>query len=200
MSTARSGPHLILLAGPNGAGKSTLAPWLLKQGLGLLHYVNADEIAKGLAGFDPQVAAIGAGRVMLERLDELASRRVDFAVETTLSGKSLAGWITRQQEQRDYQCHIAYLWPRTPDVALERVRARVASGGHHVPESIVRRRYWRSIRNFVGLYRGLAETWTVFDNKDMGAPLLLASGVRLATTSVSRPDLWVQFCEQAQCR
>jgi predicted ABC-type ATPase len=116
---------------------------------------------------------------MLERLDDLASHGLDFAIETTLSGKTLAAWLTRQQHQRGYQCHIAYLWPRTQEVALERVRARVAAGGHDVPESVVRRRYSRSVRNFMGLYRGLAETWTVFDNKGMGAPLRVASGVRL---------------------
>ena len=86
-------PNLVVIAGPNGAGKSTLAPALLHGLLGLDSFVNADVIARGLSGFDPDRAAIQAGRIMLQRLDELAEAREDFAFETTLASRTFAPWI-----------------------------------------------------------------------------------------------------------
>ena len=70
-------PNLIVVAGPNGAGKSTTAPSLLKEILNVNEYVNADVIAQGLSGFTPDKVAFRAGRIMLNRLQELASERVD---------------------------------------------------------------------------------------------------------------------------
>lgn len=77
-------PSVVILAGPNGAGKSTAAPELLQGELAVTEFVNADVIARGLSAFDPDRAAIAAGRVMLARLDELARQRESFAFETTL--------------------------------------------------------------------------------------------------------------------
>src|SRR5688572_6302437 len=83
-------PHLIVIAGPNGAGKSTAAPALLHGLLGIEHFVNADVIARGLSAFDPESVSIQAGRIMLQRLRDLASRGEDFAFETTLASRSFA--------------------------------------------------------------------------------------------------------------
>jgi predicted ABC-type ATPase len=79
-------PSVVALAGPNGTGKSTVGPALLRQSLGISAFVNADVIAQGLSAFDPEGAALAAGRVMLEHLDDLAARRESFAFETTLAG------------------------------------------------------------------------------------------------------------------
>lgn len=88
-----SHPHLIVIAGPNGAGKSTAAPALLQGTLSITEFVNADTIARGLSAFAPERAAFQAGRIMLERLQELATERVNFAFETTLATRSFAPWI-----------------------------------------------------------------------------------------------------------
>ncbi len=92
MTTKR--PHLIVIAGPNGAGKSTTAPSLLKGTLKVTEFVNADLIAQGLSGFNPEGAVFHAGRVMLERIHYLAEKRIDFAFETTLASKTRRGLET----------------------------------------------------------------------------------------------------------
>jgi predicted ABC-type ATPase len=56
-------PHVIVLAGPNGAGKSTAAPFILRQTLGVVEFVNADVIAQGLSAYDPESQAVEAGRI-----------------------------------------------------------------------------------------------------------------------------------------
>ena len=86
-------PTVIVLAGPNGAGKTTASRTLLADTLNVMTFVNADVIAQGLAGFDPDSAALEASRIMLERLYALAEKQADFAFETTLAARSYAPWL-----------------------------------------------------------------------------------------------------------
>lgn len=76
-------PHLIIIAGPNGSGKTSTAPSILRDALDVVDYVNADVIAQGLSGFEPEKASISAGRIMLKRIQELALQGSDFAFEKT---------------------------------------------------------------------------------------------------------------------
>src|SRR5437660_12540692 len=90
-------PQVFLIGGPNGAGKTTSAIAFLPAEIRVKQFVNADTIAAGLSAFDPESAALQAGRVMLTRLDELARRREDFAFETTLASRSFAPFLARLQ-------------------------------------------------------------------------------------------------------
>jgi len=168
---------VIVIAGPNAAWKTTLAPFLLRDKLGLLEYVNADPIALGLSGFDPGSVAFEAGRVMLRRLHVLAAQRRTFAFESTLAGRSYVYWI--EQLRRDgYRFQLMFLWLRNADLAVQRVRERVRVGGHDVAEEIVRRRYSAGLKNFREFYQPLADAWAVYDNSQAEAALLIASGDR----------------------
>jgi predicted ABC-type ATPase len=168
-------PRLAVIAGPNGAGKSTSAPALLRDLFSIREFVNADAIAQGMSGFDPDAAAIAAGRTMLARLHELAAARRDFAFETTLASRSFAPWIAGLRES-GYQFALVFLSLPSPEIAIARVAQRVASGGHHVPASTVRRRFDRGLANFFSLYRPLANRWYVYDAWRVGQPSLIASG------------------------
>ena len=130
-------PHVIVIAGPNGAGKSTTAAAILKGTLGVTEFVNADTIAAGLSAFNPEKAAFQAGRVMIERLQQLAAGREDFAFETTLASKTFAHWI-QNLKLSGYTFHLFYLWLPSPDFAIARVAERVRMGGHYVPEETIR--------------------------------------------------------------
>src|SRR5688500_17888270 len=118
-----------------------------RDAVGIDVFVNADVIAQGLAGFGPDSAAIAAGRIMLARLRELANSRADFALESTLAGRS-AHRLMVDLLGLDYSIHIFYLRLPSPDFAIARVRGRVRTGGHDVPELAVRRRFWKSLLNF----------------------------------------------------
>ena len=131
--------NVVVLAGPNGAGKTTAARTLLAENLRLMTFVNADVIAQGLAGFDPDSAVVEASRIMLERLHLLAQRRQDFAFETTLAARSYASWL-RELQQGSYQVHLVYFWLASADLAVARVAERVRLGGHDVPERTIRQR------------------------------------------------------------
>jgi predicted ABC-type ATPase len=138
--------------------------------------VNADAIARGLSGFEPERSAIQAGRIMLNRLRELAAARADFAFETTMASRSFAPWLARLSSS-GYQVHVVFVWVRSPEIAIRRVKARVRKGGHLVPDEVVRRRYAGGLRNFVSLYRPLAAAWRVYDNSRAGTPVLVADCV-----------------------
>ena len=129
-------PQVVVIGGPNGAGKTSSAPRLLRDTVATEAFVNADLIAEGLSGFAPQASAIEAGRILLERLRELAGRRTDFAFESTLAGRSLRSFLWRLRD-RGYQSHIFYLWLPSADLAVARVCRRVEAGGHDVPEQAV---------------------------------------------------------------
>lgn len=190
------GPNVIVIGGPNGAGKTTSAPTLLRNALDVKEFVNADPIAQGLSGLDPDAAAIAAGRVMLARLRELAHRRVDFAFESTLASRSFAPWLRRLRED-GYSVHVLFLWLPSAEMAVARVRERVRLGGHDVPESTVRRRFERGLGNFFSLYRPLADSWAIYDNLETGAPRLIAKGGLGASDEVLDADTWKLILAEA---
>ena len=185
-------PQVVVIAGPNGAGKTTLAPFLLRDTLRVLEYVNADPIALGLSGFDPASVALQAGRVMLNRLHELAEQRKTFAFETTLSAKHYAGWIEKLRND-GYAFQLMFLWLQSSDLAVRRVRERVQAGGHDVPEQVIRRRYAAGLRNFSKLYQPLANTWAVYDNSESPSPTMIAQGGEGEEPSIIHADLWERF-------
>ncbi len=156
-------PDAYIIAGPNGAGKTTFAREFLPNYADCRNFVNADLIAQGVSPFSPESAAIRAGRLMLEEIGLYMKRGDDFGFETTLAGRGYLRLI-RQLKKRGYEVQFFYLWVPSVDLALSRIRERVARGGHDVPESIVRRRFDRSIRNFLVRYRPVADRWILFDN------------------------------------
>ena len=188
-------PSVIVLVGPNGSGKTTAAPTLLQGKLGVGEFVNADLIASGISVFDPDVAGVAAGRVMLARLKELAKRRANFAFETTLASKSFAPWITRLIVE-GYRFHLVFLWLASPDLAVARVADRVRMGGHSVPEATIRRRYDAGLRNFFALYQPLATTWEMVDNSSVDSSRLIASGRGTVTDTVVDVNTWNQVQQE----
>jgi predicted ABC-type ATPase len=122
-------------------------------------------IASDLSPFSPEIVAIKAGRLMLDEIDTFRKRRVDFAFETTLSGKTYVT-LLKEMKALGYEVHIYFLWLRSVDLALERVAERVAAGGHSVPERTVRRRFDRGLHNLFHLYRQLVDSWIIFDNSE----------------------------------
>lgn len=183
-----SAPNVVILAGPNGAGKSTISQALLRGKLGLRHFVNADTLARGLSEFHPEDMALKAGKIMLQHLHDLADDRASFAFETTLASRTFAPWI-RQLKQTGYLCELFFMWVPSADVSIQRVRDRVASGGHDVPEETIHRRYQAGLRNFFHLYQPLADFWKFYDNSEPKRPRLIAEASD-TITSVHDAPLW----------
>jgi len=188
-------PSVIVLAGPNGAGKTTASTGIIEQTLGIGEFVNADVIAKGLSGFAPETAALQAGRIMLERLQELAEARASFSFETTLASRSFAPWL-RGLASEGFSFHLFFFWLPSAEMAIARVAQRVQLGGHYVDDETVRRRYKRGIQNFFQLYRPLTTSWRFYDNSQPSRRSLVASGRGRMDWIIERPVLWNRLREE----
>lgn len=119
-------PKLYIISGCNGAGKTTASYTILPEMLACREFVNADEIARGLSPFKPESMSIQAGKIMIERIDNLITNGTDFAIETTLATKMYTKVIKYAQE-RGYKVTLLFFWLSVPNLAVERVKMRVAS-------------------------------------------------------------------------
>jgi len=160
-------PDLIVIAGPNGAGKTSFArEYLSKDGL-RFEFVNADEIARGLAleGGALDQTDIRAGRVMLKRIDDLVSQKHDFALETTLATLIYAPKIVAWRKE-GYHVALVYLRLRSEEEALDRVRRRVAAGGHDIPADVIARRFKKSSSYFEQVYKPIVDQWYLYESRE----------------------------------
>ncbi len=126
---------------------------------------------------------------MLERLHTLAAEPADFAFETTLAARSLAGWLGNLR-QTGYAVHLVYFWLESADLAVAPVAERVRMGGHAVPEATIRQRYRRSVENLFRLYLPVVSTWRVYDNTHAGTPQLVAQGDETGMANVRNEAVW----------
>ena len=154
---------LYIIAGCNGAGKTTASFTILPEIWHCQEFVNADEIARGLSPLNPNSMAIPAGRIMLQRIDELLQQGVSFSIETTLATRSYVQLIKRAQAE-GYTVNLLFFWLKNPEMAVQRVTKRVSEGGHDIPVDVIYRRYELGLKNFFQLYKDVVDTWTLVDN------------------------------------
>jgi len=157
--------NLYIVSGCNGAGKTTASFSILPEILDCREFVNADAIAVGLSPFQPDKAAIEAGRIMLRRIDELLNKNSNFAFETTLATKIHKNTILKAQA-KGYHVTLLFFWLQTVELAKKRVQNRVLEGGHHIESTVIERRYFAGIKNLFDIYIPIADNVMIFDNSE----------------------------------
>ena len=141
--------QLYIISGCNGAGKTTASYTVLPDVLECKEFVNADEIARGLSPFNPESMAIEAGRLMLQRINELLKNQQNFSIETTLATRSYTRLVHRAQEQ-GYKVNLIYFWLSSPDLAID---------------------------NFFNIYMPCVDYWLLADNSETPR-IIVAEGGR----------------------
>lgn len=189
-------PKIFMIAGPNGAGKTTSATYLLPEILHCDEYVNADAIAAGLSPFKPEKLALQAGRLMLERIHQLAKQEKNFAFETTGASKSFVPFLLNCKKQ-GYELNLLFLWLTSPLLAIKRVAGRVAQGGHDIPSLIVKRRYDKGIINLFKLYMPIVDNWALYDNSE-NHPELIARKKEKYEIVINNSKIWHKLNEKNQ--
>lgn len=173
-------PKLYIISGCNGAGKTTASYTILPDMFNCEEFVNADEIAKVLSPDNPELAAIKASKFMLERINELIEKGEDFGIETTLATRTLVKVIVDAQK-RGYVVTLVYFWLTMPELAIERVRLRVASGGHNVPGKTIIRRYYVGMDHLFRLYLPICDYWILIDNSKIPSKIIAEGGLSIVT-------------------
>ena len=163
-------PCIFVLAGTNGAGKSSVAgAMFLAQNA---PYFNPDEATALILSANPEIsqaeansAAWQQGKRLLERAIKV---RLSFAFETTLGGQTITA-LLQSALAAAIEVRIWYVGLRSPELHIARVRARVAKGGHDIPEARIRERYDLSRLNLIQLMPKLTEL-RVYDNTEDADP------------------------------
>jgi predicted ABC-type ATPase len=163
--------NLYIIAGCNGAGKTTASFTILPEILDCKEFVNADEIAKGLSPFQPDKVALEAGRIMINRINDLLKEDLSFAFETTLATKSYRNKILLAKN-KGYTVTLLFFWLQTIELAKERVATRVLEGGHNIPNDIIERRYLNGIKNLFSIYIPIVDELMIFDNSQVKSELI----------------------------
>jgi len=186
-------PQLYIIAGCNGAGKTTASYTILPEILNCKEFVNADEIAKGLSPFQPEKVAIEAGRIMLNRIDNLLHNNENFAFETTLATRNYIKLIQKAQA-KNYTVTLLYFWLSSVDLAIERVKYRVSSGGHNISKDVILRRYNAGLKNLSKLYMPICDDWLVIDNSE--TPLqIIAEKTKNGQISIYKDSIYSKIME-----
>lgn len=201
--TSSEAPRIYVLAGVNGAGKSSIGGAAFRA-----HgadYYNPDEAARDLIAANPglnQTDANGAawqqGRRLLERA---IAKRLDFAFETTLGANTIPRLLSEAASQ-GIEIHVWYAGLSSPELHIERVRARVRKGGHDIPDGHIRRRYEHSRLNLIHLLPRLT-TLRLYDNSAQADPaagrapvprllLQLEHGTIVGPTDLSQTPDWAK--------
>lgn len=178
---------IYIISGCNGAGKTTASYTILPEILDSKEFVNADEIAKGISPFQPEKAAFEAGRIMINRIDDLMEGQSNFAFETTLATKSYKHKIIKAK-QYGFRVVLLFFWLNSDELAKERVRTRVLDGGHNIPNNVIERRYFSGLKNLFSIYFDLVNELFIFDNSNGKQKLIAESttkkGLKIYDTAI----------------
>ena len=153
----------VIVAGVNGSGKTTLDN--VYPAMRLACRVNPDEICKQMGGDwrDP-AANLQAGKAALRLLDEALTCGKPVNQETTLAGHGVVNRIVKAK-RNGYRMH--YIGVDSVTIAKERIRRRVATGGHGIPDADGERRYARSLENVKKIALEVDEL-VFYDNSTVG--------------------------------
>lgn len=160
-------PVLYVLAGVNGAGKSSIGGHLLERNG--LTWLNPDAFARALkasTGCSQDAANAQAWQEGIRRLDDAIAKGLNYAFETTLGGKTVTAKLLDAAKSHDVLIWFCGL--SSPELHIARVKARVAAGGHPIPEEKIRERYPLAQLNLIKLMPHVAHI-QVYDNSTEAA-------------------------------
>ena len=187
-------PTLYIISGCNGAGKTTASMTILPEILKCKEFVNADSIAAGLSPFSPHTVSFHAGRLMLERIEELLNAKETFAIETTLTTLSYLKLIESAKSKK-YKIFLSFFYLKNVNLATRRVHERVLKGGHSVEKEIIERRYYRGIFNLFYHFLPLADEFILIDNSG-NKPVIVSEYKNGIDIKFNKRNIWDEIIKK----
>lgn len=115
--------------------------------------------------------AIQAGKLMINRINDLIDKNSTFSIETTLLTRSYKNLIMKAKA-KGYLVVLLFFWLPSPQMAVNRVASRVAAGGHNIPMDVIHRRYWAGLRNLFEVFAPIVDAWSLYDNSRNLSPIV----------------------------
>ena len=153
--------NFYLFAGVNGVGKTTLFNAIngdMKKSV----RINSDEIVREIGKWNSEIDQVKAAKIAIGLRNECMEKGNSFNEETTLTGKTILKLIDKVRE-KNYKLHLFYVGVGSPGISKERIKKRVADGGHHIPDEVVDKRYKESLKNFEKILKEF-DNVVVYDN------------------------------------
>lgn len=157
-------PTAFIFAGINGAGKSTLYYDELMKNQYFGSRINTDEFVSSFGSWKDPSDQVRAAKIALNLRKNCILKRTDFNQETTLCGKSIIN-LFKELKDKKYAISLRYIGVNSPKIAKERVKARVAKGGHDIAESLIDKRFNESLDNLLRVIKFCDEI-ILFDNSN----------------------------------
>lgn len=179
-----------IFAGVNGAGKSTLFAINNSEDLGVR--LNTDEMVKD-AGKDWQdsTAQIDAGKKLIKLQQECFDKGISLNRETTLNGSNIVNSVIKAKEL-GYEIHLRYVGVESPEIAKERVKKRIAMGGHGVSDDTIDRRFSGAIENFKKIFP-YCDTINIYDNSGVSMELV---ATYIGNGELKKTNIKCKWCEE----
>ena len=139
--------YFYIFAGVNGAGKSTLYKTnFLNKDIKNSIRINTDEIVYSFGDWKSNIDQIKAGKIAIQLRNKCFLEEKSFNEETTLTGKTILKIIDKAKDL-GYKIHLYYIGIDNPEIAKERVKNRIARGGHGISSNLIEKRYYESLQN-----------------------------------------------------
>ena len=157
--------YFYIFAGVNGSGKSTLYKTnFLNKGIKNSIRINTDEIVYSFGDWKSNIDQIKAGKIAIQLRNKCFLEEKSFNEETTLTGKTILKIINKAKDL-GYKIHLYYIGIDNPEIAKERVKNRVARGGHGISPEIIEKRYYESLQNLEKLIYQ-CDSIEIYDNSE----------------------------------
>jgi predicted ABC-type ATPase len=133
---------------------------------------------------------------MIAKIRYLLKKQLDFGLETTLATRTVLKTV-KMAQAAGYTVTLLYFWLNSPELAIERVKARVEAGGHNIPEETIRRRYRVGIDYFFHDYAPICERWVLADNSQIPFRVI-ADGSKLDVINIKDRETYEKIRKMAQ--
>ena len=180
--------NFYLFAGVNGVGKTTLFN-AMNGNVKKSFRINSDEIVREIGKWDSETDQVKAAKIAVGLRNECMEKGNSFNEETTLTGKTILKLIDKVRE-KNYKLHLFYVGVGSPDISKERIKKRVADGGHHIPNEVVDKRYKESLKNFEKILKKF-DNVVVYDNSVRFRTLLRIIDKKVIKIADDLPE-WIE--------
>lgn len=177
----------IFYCGTNGAGKTTLRGFN-KDTVQIV--IDSDHIAMQINPENPRLVDSQAGRKAIELFKFAIKQQISFSMESTLSGNSILQRIKTAKEN-GFFVRLNYIGVNSVSINIDRVKARVASGGHFIDETTIRSRYDISLQNLTKILP-LCDEVFIYDNSGEAPNLIFHLSENELTQWVNELPKWCE--------